>query len=60
MAVPKRRHSSTRGKKRRTHWKIATHSLSSCPQCGQSKLPHRACPRCGFYKGEEVTPPKSE
>ena len=28
MAVPKRRHSSTRGKKRRTHWKLQKPSRS--------------------------------
>ena len=60
MAVPKRRHSSTRGKKRRTHWKLAKPGVSSCSHCGQPKLPHRACPNCGHYKGEEVTSPKSE
>ena len=27
MAVPKRRHSSTRGKKRRTHWKLQSPGL---------------------------------
>jgi large subunit ribosomal protein L32 len=59
MAVPKRRHSSTRGKKRRTHWKIATRDISNCAHCGQPKLPHRACASCGYYKGEEVTTPKA-
>jgi large subunit ribosomal protein L32 len=60
MAVPKRRHSSTRGKKRRTHWKARTPGLSVCSHCGQPKLPHRACPQCGYYKGEEVATPKAE
>ena len=60
MAVPKRRHSSTRGKKRRTHWKAGTAAPSVCAHCSQPKLPHRACPNCGYYKGEEVTPPKAE
>ncbi len=60
MAVPKRRHSATRGKKRRTHWKLAQPGLSVCSHCGQPKLPHRACPQCGQYKGEEVTRPKAE
>ncbi len=31
MAVPKRRHSSTRGRKRRTHWKLRAPGLSMNP-----------------------------
>jgi large subunit ribosomal protein L32 len=27
---------------------------SICPQCRGAKLPHRACPGCGFYKGRQV------
>lgn len=54
VALPKRRHSKTRGRKRRTHWKIKTENLSNCPQCKQPKLPHRVCSVCGFYAGREV------
>jgi ribosomal protein L32 len=43
MAVPKRRHSASRGKKRRTHW----------------KLKHPGIANCGYYAGEEVFVPKS-
>jgi large subunit ribosomal protein L32 len=28
--------------------------LSSCPECGEAKLPHHACPSCGYYKGKKV------
>ena len=31
MPLPKRRHSRTRGRKRRTHWKIETPNLADCP-----------------------------
>jgi len=54
MALPKRRHSITRGRKRRTHWKISLTQTVACPQCKQRKLSHRICPFCGFYKGKEV------
>jgi large subunit ribosomal protein L32 len=54
MAVPKRRHSSTRGKKRRTNWKLSMPGRSVCPHCSQTKLPHRVCGHCGYYAGEEV------
>ena len=39
MAVPKRRHSSTRGKKRRTHWKLKT-------AVAQPVRPLRTAPSC--------------
>jgi len=54
VALPKRRHSSARGRKRRTHWKVTSGSLGACPQCKQPKLTHRVCPVCGFYKGKQV------
>jgi len=28
--------------------------LSECPNCHEKKLPHRACPKCGAYKGRAV------
>ncbi len=59
MAVPKRRHSSTRGKKRRTGWKLKTQGVSPCGHCGQPRLPHRICANCGHYGGEEVLVPKN-
>ncbi len=33
MPLPKRQHSKTRGRKRRTHWKVSVASLRACPQC---------------------------
>ena len=54
MALPKRRHSAARGRKRRTHWKIKATSLTPCPQCKQLKLPHQVCLVCGYYAGRQV------
>ena len=54
MAVPKRRQSSTRGKKRRTHDAITLPNPSACPQCGEPRMPHRVCPSCGYYKDRLV------
>ena len=53
MAVPKRRTSKQRQRKRRTHYKAATVPVHDCPKCGDPKLPHRVCP-CGEYRGEQV------
>lgn len=53
MPNPKRRHSKERGRLRRTFYKVKKRCLSKCPQCGKSKIPHRICPFCGYYKGVE-------
>src|ERR1019366_5530589 len=39
---------------RRAHDSLSKHSLSECPNCHERKMPHRACPKCGTYKGREV------
>jgi len=54
MALPKRRQSKTRGRKRRTHWKASFPQLVKCAHCHSLKLPHRVCQNCGYYKGREV------
>ncbi|MBD3401635.1 50S ribosomal protein L32 [candidate division GN15 bacterium] len=53
MPLPKRRHSPTRGKKRRTNWKISAPRVETC-DCGEAKLPHHVCPSCGEYKGKKI------
>ena len=54
MALPKRKISKTRGRKRRTHWKANVPQVGVCPQCNSPKLPHHVCPECGYYKGRPV------
>jgi large subunit ribosomal protein L32 len=54
MPNPKRRHSQKRSSTRRAHDALKGHSLSECPNCHEKKMPHRACPKCGYYKGREV------
>jgi large subunit ribosomal protein L32 len=60
MPNPKRRHSKTRGRKRRTHDALTTASAGSCPQCGEPKAPHRVCKYCGFYRQRQVRPVDEE
>jgi large subunit ribosomal protein L32 len=55
MAVPKHKVSKSKRDKRRTHQKTEAPNVSVCPQCGEIKLPHRACAECGTYKGRNVT-----
>jgi len=54
MPNPKRRHSKSRSRKRRTHDALKRTSVVSCSQCGSMRLPHRVCPSCGFYDGRVV------
>ncbi|MAI87298.1 MAG: 50S ribosomal protein L32 [Candidatus Marinimicrobia bacterium] len=54
MALPKRRQSKSRGRKRRTHYKSKLVSTTKCPQCNAIKMPHHACPDCGYYRGRPV------
>lgn len=54
MAVPKRRTSKTRQRKRRTHFKLSVPGMVRCPKCGELKLSHRVCKECGSYKDMEV------
>jgi large subunit ribosomal protein L32 len=54
MALPKRKKSKSRRDKRRTHQKISAPNLTSCPQCGEARLPHHVCPSCGTYKGRTI------
>lgn len=54
MAVPFRRTSKTKKRKRRTHYKLNLPGMAVCPNCGEMKLAHRVCKECGYYKGEPV------
>ena len=54
MALPKKRHSKARGRRRRTHWKVKVANLIPCPQCKEPKVSHRVCPVCGYYNGTQV------
>ena len=54
MPNPKRRHSKRRTALRRAHDFLTPVSTSECTNCHERKLPHRACAKCGHYKGREV------
>ena len=54
MAVLFRRTSKTKKRMRRTHLKKEVGALTTCPKCGATIQPHRACMACGFYKGKDV------
>ena len=54
MAHPMRKHSRGRRDKRRANWKLTLSALTKCTQCGAVIRPHRVCPTCGYYRGQQV------
>lgn len=54
MAVPKRRQSKSRTRKRRSTKRIKADTVSICPQCSSPKLPHRICSVCGYYGKKQI------
>ena len=56
MAVPKRKLSKARTRRRKATWKrsVKTPTLIECNHCHAQKPAHVVCPECGFYKGKQV------
>ncbi len=55
MAVPKYKISKAKGRARRAiNMKLDAPQLTTCQTCSSKVLSHRVCPKCGFYKGQQV------
>ena len=54
MAVPKRKTSKRVRNQRRSHHALQVPPLIHCSNCQELIRPHRLCPKCGHYKGQEV------
>lgn len=54
MALPKRRFSHSRTRKKRTHKKLAQVKPSLCPHCKSAKLSHQICMVCGYYGDKQL------
>ncbi len=56
MGVPKHKTAKTKSRMRKSnsYYKVKPLAMSTCPNCGALKLPHRVCPECGYYKGKQV------
>ena len=52
--VPKKRHSSSRRDKRRSHDALTPPTIVPCPRCGENTRPHTVCQSCGYYKNNRV------
>jgi len=52
MTTPTNKKSKAKTRTRRAnHDRITLQKTLICDNCGADRLPHRACPSCGFYKG---------
>ncbi|MBI4702850.1 MAG: 50S ribosomal protein L32 [Deltaproteobacteria bacterium] len=61
MAVPKRKKTPSKRNMRRAHHdRVSAVTLTTCESCGEVRLPHRACPACGEYKGRRVRLPSKQ
>ena len=47
--LPKKKISKTRTRTRRSHHALSATNYSLCKKCGNSKLPHSACDKCGYH-----------
>lgn len=54
MGVPKRKSSKMRLRIRKAANRWRAPLIGKCNQCSSAKLPHTACPTCGYYKGRQV------
>ena len=61
MAVPRAKTSKARTRGRKTiNMKLSAPTMVECSGCGNKVLLHRACPKCGFYRGKQVMVPDAK
>ena len=61
MASPKNRVSKRRKRERVASLeKPILAQVGACPSCGAPLRTHRACPKCGMYKGRKVVAVKDK
>lgn len=58
MAVPKRRQSKSRSKRRNSHKGLKPMQLQLCSQCSTPIPSHVVCPTCGNYHGRTMVEPE--
>jgi large subunit ribosomal protein L32 len=54
MTIPKKRQTSSKVGRRRSHNALKKIKLTTCKKCGKAIMPHRVCTFCGNYNGKEV------
>ncbi|MFA5127098.1 MAG: 50S ribosomal protein L32 [Patescibacteria group bacterium] len=56
MALPTQKRTKSSARRRASHFALKVKSSNKCSNCGATILPHRACKKCGHYKGQKKTP----
>ena len=56
-ALPKKKVTRARRGRRLTSYKLKPLHPAVCQRCNTAKLPHAACPQCGYYRGRQVVTP---
>jgi len=54
MSVPVKRSTKKQTRTRRSHHALKATGTAKCESCETQILPHKACPKCGTYKGKKV------
>lgn len=54
MAVPKRKTSKMKSRRRKASHRHPLTSAAPCAECGAPTIPHRVCASCGTYRGRQV------
>lgn len=53
MGLPSQKRTKSSARRRASHFALKKPSITTCQNCGASLLPHRACAKCGYFKGEK-------
>ena len=54
MALPKQKTTKSNKLSRRSHLALTPTPTMICPKCGEPKLNHTVCAKCGSYKEQTV------
>ena len=54
MAVQQSKKSKAQIRQRKAANRYKGLQTSPCPHCGASRIPHRVCDACGYYKGRQI------
>ncbi|MFA5211269.1 MAG: 50S ribosomal protein L32 [Patescibacteria group bacterium] len=54
MGLPSKKRTPRSRDDRRSHHALKKITVKTCPNCGEKLLAHRACTKCGNYKGKKV------
>ncbi|MFH0804606.1 MAG: 50S ribosomal protein L32 [Patescibacteria group bacterium] len=54
MGLPAKRRTKQSKRQRASHFALEIITLSTCPKCKKSTLPHHICKFCGYYQGVDI------